>query len=278
MSSGRSLPQVNLGVQGGIQVDSHKFDNWCQNYVTAEISLALQWILINRSDGYLFSPFTGPGMSPISLYFKDSISIDIDQTNKNYADYRFGRRASMTSIESWSERTDDSAPPSTTSTGLGASPSRTNVGDDYIAEFSDVNVPLFKIPATRKELDKIVFRVKNKSVEPLPPKNQEAKKPAEVSSPPPPPASPRKGRKAAKRRCGRDSRFGSHRLSTYFSDSHSPFQGSCDRANLYSFYPADKTFTTWKWPTYLPTWNWNWQNRIGTLRGHLRLSLHHVSS
>ncbi|GFY33790.1 putative 115 kDa protein in type-1 retrotransposable element R1DM [Trichonephila clavipes] len=26
-------------------------------------------------------------------------------------------------------------------------------------------------------------------------------------------------------------------------------QGSCDRANLYSFFPSDKPITTWKWPT-----------------------------
>ncbi|GFW35946.1 hypothetical protein TNCV_1927751 [Trichonephila clavipes] len=32
-------------------------------------------------------------------------------------------------------------------------------------------------------------------------------------------------------------------------DSLSPFQGSCDRANLYSFFPSDKPITTWKWPT-----------------------------
>ncbi|GFW19517.1 hypothetical protein TNCV_1604091 [Trichonephila clavipes] len=47
-----------------------------RNYVAAVISLALQWILMNGSEGYLFSPFTGPRMSPISLYFKDSVSID----------------------------------------------------------------------------------------------------------------------------------------------------------------------------------------------------------
>ncbi|GFU73699.1 RNA-directed DNA polymerase from mobile element jockey [Trichonephila clavipes] len=44
----------------------------------------------------------------------------------------------MTSNANWSDRTDISAPPSTTSTGLGASPSQANVGDDYIAEFSDM--------------------------------------------------------------------------------------------------------------------------------------------
>ncbi|GFT52555.1 hypothetical protein TNCV_4266971 [Trichonephila clavipes] len=44
----------------------------------------------------------------------------------------------MTSNANWSDKTDISAPPSTSSTGLGASPSQANVGDDYIAEFSDV--------------------------------------------------------------------------------------------------------------------------------------------
>ncbi|GFT96929.1 hypothetical protein TNCV_5107291 [Trichonephila clavipes] len=44
----------------------------------------------------------------------------------------------MTSNANWSDRTDISAPPSTTSTGLGASPSQSNISDDYIAEFSDV--------------------------------------------------------------------------------------------------------------------------------------------
>ncbi|GFT94195.1 RNA-directed DNA polymerase from mobile element jockey [Trichonephila clavipes] len=56
-----------------------------------------------------------------------------------------------------------------------------------------LNVPLFKIPASEKELDKIVFRVKNRPVVSTPPKNQEAEKPAAV--PPPPSNSPRKGRK-----------------------------------------------------------------------------------
>ncbi|GFX52980.1 hypothetical protein TNCV_3228481 [Trichonephila clavipes] len=51
-----------------------------------------------------------------------------------------------------------------------------------------LNVPLFKIPASEKELDRIVFRVKNKPVVPTPSKNQEAAKPAAV--PPPPPTLP----------------------------------------------------------------------------------------
>ncbi|GFS67442.1 nucleic-acid-binding protein from transposon X-element [Trichonephila clavipes] len=77
------------------------------------------------------------------------------------------------------------------------------VGETVEALLVKLNVPLFKIPAMEKALDKIVFRVKNKSVKPLPPKNQEAKTPA-VVSPPPLPASPRKGRKAAKRRMDAD--------------------------------------------------------------------------
>ncbi|GFW35164.1 MULE domain-containing protein [Trichonephila clavipes] len=146
-------------------------------------------------------------------------------------DSRFGRCGDMTSNANWSNRTYSSEPPPTITTGLGASPSQTKIGDEHIAEFSDVfreainarniyaawarkltnakpsdpdvqlyhqevkkageivesllvklNVPLFKIPATEKELDKIVFRVKNKAVEPLPPKNQEAKKTGSGSS------------------------------------------------------------------------------------------------
>ncbi|GFX33388.1 uncharacterized protein TNCV_812501 [Trichonephila clavipes] len=42
-----------------------EFDIWSRNYVAAGISLALQWILINGSEGYLFSPLTGPRMSPV---------------------------------------------------------------------------------------------------------------------------------------------------------------------------------------------------------------------
>ncbi|GFT88394.1 nucleic-acid-binding protein from transposon X-element [Trichonephila clavipes] len=148
----------------------------------------------------------------------------------------------MTSIPNWSEMTDSTVQPAATTTGLGASPSQTNLGDDHIAENSDVfreaikarniyaawarkltnakpsdpdvqtyhmevkkagetvesllvklNVPLFKIPTTEKELDKIVFRVKNKQVVSTSPKNHEAEKPAAV--PPPPSNSPRKGRK-----------------------------------------------------------------------------------
>ncbi|GFU84314.1 hypothetical protein TNCV_1252071 [Trichonephila clavipes] len=117
----------------------------------------------------------------------------------------------MTSNANWSERTDLPDPPQSTSTSLGASPSRVIAGDDHIAEFSDLfreailarnvyaawarkltnarpndpklqsyhqevtkagetvelllvklNVPLFRIPASEKELDKIVLRVKNR--------------------------------------------------------------------------------------------------------------------
>ncbi|GFU78851.1 hypothetical protein TNCV_4024151 [Trichonephila clavipes] len=124
-------------------------------------------------------------------------------------DSRFGRRGSMTSNVNWSDRTDLSAPPQSTSTGLGASsPSQVNAGDEYISEHSDLfreaicarnvyaawagkltnarpndpkmqsydqevtmagetinslllklNVPLFRIPASEKELDKIILRL-----------------------------------------------------------------------------------------------------------------------
>ncbi|GFU18574.1 hypothetical protein TNCV_1805721 [Trichonephila clavipes] len=132
----------------------------------------------------------------------------------------------MTSITNWSDRTDSTIHPSTTTTGLGASPSRVATGDDYIAEKSDLfreairarnvyaawarkmtnarpndpklqeyhqqvtkagesvnsllqqlDVPLFKIPASEKELDKILLRLKNKPVDPPAEKNQEAKTP-----------------------------------------------------------------------------------------------------
>ncbi|GFX83034.1 hypothetical protein TNCV_5001821 [Trichonephila clavipes] len=126
-------------------------------------------------------------------------------------DSRFGRCGDMTSIANWSERT-DSTNPSTTTTGLGASPSRVTTGDELIAEKSDLfrkrsaletftrlgplDVPLFRIPASEKELDKILLRLKNKPVDPPAVKNQEAKKAAVPHSTP---ASPRKGKKAGKR-------------------------------------------------------------------------------
>ncbi|GFS64050.1 hypothetical protein TNCV_3944481 [Trichonephila clavipes] len=150
----------------------------------------------------------------------------------------------MTSITNWSERT-DSINTSTTTTGLGASPSRVTTGDELIAEKSDLfreairarnvyaawarkltnarpndpklqeyhqevtkagervnlllsqlDVPLFRIPASEKELDKILIRLKNKPIDPPAVKNQESKT---AAVPPSPPASPRKGKKAGKR-------------------------------------------------------------------------------
>ncbi|GFS90597.1 hypothetical protein TNCV_4097891 [Trichonephila clavipes] len=55
-----------------------------------------------------------------------------------------------------------------------------------------LNVPLFRIPASEKELDKIILRLKSRVNDPPVEKNEERKKPAAVS--PPPPRS--KGRKA----------------------------------------------------------------------------------
>ncbi|GFT94710.1 hypothetical protein TNCV_435151 [Trichonephila clavipes] len=150
----------------------------------------------------------------------------------------------MTSITNWSERT-DSTDTSTTTTGLGASPSRVTTGDELIAEKSDLfreairarnvyaawarkltnarpndpklqefhqeitkagesvnsllsqlDVPLFRIPASEKELDKIQIRLKNKPIDPPAVKNHESKT---AAVPPSPPASPRKGKKAGKR-------------------------------------------------------------------------------
>ncbi|GFX15988.1 hypothetical protein TNCV_3235681 [Trichonephila clavipes] len=48
-----------------------------------------------------------------------------------------------------------------------------------------LNVPLFRIPASEKELDKIILRVKNRVSDPPAEKNDEAKKPAAVSPPHP---------------------------------------------------------------------------------------------
>ncbi|GFY75758.1 hypothetical protein TNIN_136491 [Trichonephila inaurata madagascariensis] len=58
------------------------------------------------------------------------------------------------------------------------------------AFLTQLNVPLFKIPATEKELDLIVLRTRSKVDDPQPSSAEEAKKPAAVLP------SPRKGRKA----------------------------------------------------------------------------------
>ncbi|GFT87229.1 nucleic-acid-binding protein from transposon X-element [Trichonephila clavipes] len=71
----------------------------------------------------------------------------------------------------------------------------TKAGENVELLLVKLNVPPFRIPASEKELDKIVLRVKNRVSDPPAEKNEEEKKPAAVS--PPPPASPRsKGRKA----------------------------------------------------------------------------------
>ncbi|GFT71877.1 zinc finger protein [Trichonephila clavipes] len=70
----------------------------------------------------------------------------------------------------------------------------TKAGESVELLLVKLNVPLFRIPASEKELDKIVLRVKNRVSDPPAEKNEEEKKPAAA---PPPPASPRsKGRKA----------------------------------------------------------------------------------
>ncbi|GFV93316.1 hypothetical protein TNCV_3685391 [Trichonephila clavipes] len=111
-------------------------------------------------------------------------------------DSRSGRRASMTSIESWSERTEHSSNTQINTAGLGAiSPSRTCIGNEYIAEHSDLfretivarNVysawarKLTTAKPDDPDFQNIHLEV-GKSV-----KNQETKKPAAVSPPPPPP-------------------------------------------------------------------------------------------
>ncbi|GFV13675.1 hypothetical protein TNCV_5009571 [Trichonephila clavipes] len=72
----------------------------------------------------------------------------------------------------------------------------TKAGETVDSLLKQLDVPLFKIPASEKELDKIILRLKSKVDDPPAAKIQEEKKEA---VPPPPPASPRKGRKAAKR-------------------------------------------------------------------------------
>ncbi|GFW56110.1 hypothetical protein TNCV_3852781 [Trichonephila clavipes] len=69
----------------------------------------------------------------------------------------------------------------------------TKAGESVELLLVKLNVPLFRIPASEKELDRIVLRVKNRVSDPPAEKNEEEKKPAAV---PPPPSSPRsKGRK-----------------------------------------------------------------------------------
>ncbi|GFW56132.1 nucleic-acid-binding protein from transposon X-element [Trichonephila clavipes] len=71
----------------------------------------------------------------------------------------------------------------------------TKSGEIVSSHLAKLDVPLFKIPASEKELDRIILREKNKTI--VSPKKQEEKKPA--AAPPPPYSSPRKGRKGAKR-------------------------------------------------------------------------------
>ncbi|GFT50058.1 nucleic-acid-binding protein from transposon X-element [Trichonephila clavipes] len=71
----------------------------------------------------------------------------------------------------------------------------TKAGENVELLLVQLNVPLFRIPASEKELEKIILRVKNRVSDPPAEKKNEEKKPKAVS--PPPPASPRsKGRKA----------------------------------------------------------------------------------
>ncbi|GFT76730.1 hypothetical protein TNCV_335921 [Trichonephila clavipes] len=62
----------------------------------------------------------------------------------------------------------------------------TKAGENVELLLVKLNVPLFRIPASEKELDKIILRVKSRISDPPAEKNNEAKKPAAVSPPPPP--------------------------------------------------------------------------------------------
>ncbi|GFT55661.1 hypothetical protein TNCV_1059651 [Trichonephila clavipes] len=72
----------------------------------------------------------------------------------------------------------------------------TKAGESVNSLLTQLDVPLFRIPASEKELDKILLRLKNKPIDPPAVKNQESKT---AAVPPSPPASPRKGKKAGKR-------------------------------------------------------------------------------
>ncbi|GFV66771.1 hypothetical protein TNCV_2100941, partial [Trichonephila clavipes] len=72
----------------------------------------------------------------------------------------------------------------------------TKAGETVNLLLVKLNVPLFRIPASEKELDKIILRLKNRVNDPPVDKNEERKKPA-AGGFPSSPASPRsKGRKA----------------------------------------------------------------------------------
>ncbi|GFV94251.1 hypothetical protein TNCV_1137061 [Trichonephila clavipes] len=51
----------------------------------------------------------------------------------------------------------------------------TKAGESVNSLLTQLDVPLFRIPASEKELDKILLRLKNKPVDPPAVKNQEAK-------------------------------------------------------------------------------------------------------
>ncbi|GFY08584.1 hypothetical protein TNCV_810171 [Trichonephila clavipes] len=61
----------------------------------------------------------------------------------------------------------------------------TKAGESVNSLLTQLDVPLFRIPASEKELDKILLRLKNKPIDPPAVKNQEAKKAAVPPSPPP---------------------------------------------------------------------------------------------
>ncbi|GFT24802.1 hypothetical protein TNCV_2618671 [Trichonephila clavipes] len=60
----------------------------------------------------------------------------------------------------------------------------TKAGENVELLLFKLNVPLFRIPASEKELDKIILRVKSRASDPPAEKKDEAKKPATVSPPP----------------------------------------------------------------------------------------------
>ncbi|GFQ89906.1 hypothetical protein TNCT_515981 [Trichonephila clavata] len=121
----------------------------------------------------------------------------------------------MTSTDNgnWSDRTDVPSEPSTT--GLGAthprerpsemiSSSRTQMFSERLSKqgmcevvnnfLIKLQVPLFKIPASEKELDRIILRAKTKVVEPAAKNHEEKPLPVAPSTPSPSPCSVKKKR------------------------------------------------------------------------------------
>ncbi|GFV94206.1 hypothetical protein TNCV_1136611 [Trichonephila clavipes] len=139
----------------------------------------------------------------------------------------------MTSTPNWSDMTDSSVKPAATTTGLGASPSQTNLGDDHIAENSDVFREAIKArniyaawarKLTNAKPSDPDLQTYHMPVVSTPPKNQEAEKPAAV--PPPPPTLPARVEK------GNEASMRSLRHVSVRSQLLAPHTNSCVQASV----------------------------------------------